>query len=132
MRKKLTRRKFIDTVTAQVSGLVCLPSLATLLYNGRALASNNCAKPQVTSKDAPAFIALDLQGGASIAGNNVMVYDNGGELLSDYRGLGLTSDLNPSKTGMINTELGLPLHAQSPMLRGDQVCGIARSARPSK
>lgn len=118
MRKKLTRRKFIDTIAVQISGLVCLPSLASLLYNGRALASNDCAKPQVANKDAPAFIALDLQGGASIAGNNVMVYDNGGELLSDYRGLGLPPDLHPSNTGMLNTDLALPLHAHSPMLRG--------------
>ena len=118
MRKKLTRRKFIDTITAQVSGFVCLPSLATLLYNGKAMASNDCAKASTTNKDAPAFIALDLQGGASIAGNNVMVYDNGGGLLSDYRGLGLPSDLHPSNKDMLNTDLALPLHAHSPMLRG--------------
>ncbi len=116
--KKLTRREFLNTSAVQVSGSVCLPSLATLLYGGRALATNNCAPPKVVNKDAPAFIALDLQGGASIAGNNVMVYDTGGELLSDYRGLGLPPDLHPSKTDMLNTELGLPMHAHSPMLRG--------------
>ncbi|MDE3270377.1 MAG: hypothetical protein OYH77_08890 [Pseudomonadota bacterium] len=118
MHKIITRRKFLNDLAVQVSGFVALPSLATLLYNGRALAANACAKPQAINKNSPAFIALDLQGGASIAGNNLMVYDNGGELLSDYRGLGLPPDLHPSKTGMLNSELGLPFHAYSPMLKG--------------
>lgn len=116
-KKGLTRREFISASAIQVSGSVCLPSLATLLYNGRALAGDNCPKTEVMS-DAPAFIAIDLQGGASIAGNNVMVYDSGGGILDDYRGLGLTPDLHPQGDSMINTELGLPMHAESPMLRG--------------
>ena len=67
----------------------------------------------------PAFIGVDLRGGASIAGNNVMVYDDGMQLLSNYEGLGLPSALNPyNNASLIDTSLGLPMHANSGMLRG--------------
>lgn len=106
---KLTRRKFLN---ASIGGYVCFPSLATMLLNSRAIAEG------ATPADVPAFIAIDLQGGASIAGNNVIVYDKGGGLLSDYRGLGLVSPLHPKESGNISEELGLPMHINSPMLRG--------------
>ena len=117
-KKNLSRRDFISAAGAvQISASVCLPSLATLLLNGRALAAAGCEKAKVSSH-APAFIAIDLQGGASIAGNNVMVYDRGGELLNDYRGLGLTTALDPRLSGMVNSDMGLAMHSESPMLRG--------------
>ena len=106
---KLTRRKFLN---ASIGGYVCFPSLATMLLNSRAIAEG--AIPE----DIPAFIAIDLQGGASIAGNNVIVYDKGGGLLSDYTGLGLVKTLHPKESGNISEELGLPMHINSPMLRG--------------
>ena len=118
MKKNLSRRDFLSTAGAvQISASVCLPSLTTLLFDGRALAAAGCKKAKVVS-DAPAFIAIDLQGGASIAGNNVMVYDRGGELLSDYRGLGLPTALDPRLNDMVNSDAGLAMHAESPMLRG--------------
>ena len=106
---KLTRRKFLN---ASIGGYICFPSLATMLLNSRAIAEG--ASPA----DAPAFIAIDLQGGASIAGNNIIVYDKGGELLSDYKGLGLVTALHPKESGNISEELGLAMHINSPMLRG--------------
>ena len=106
---KLTRRKFLN---ASIGGYICFPSLTTMLLNSRAIAAG--ASPV----DAPAFIAIDLQGGASIAGNNIIVYDKGGELLSDYKGLGLVTALHPKESGNISEELGLAMHINSPMLRG--------------
>ncbi len=118
MKKHLSRRDFLSAAGAvPISASVCLPSLTTLLLDGRALAAAGCEKAEVAS-DAPAFIGIDLQGGASIAGNNIMVYDRGGDLLSDYRGLGLPTALAPHLDGMINHEAGLAMHAASPMLRG--------------
>ena len=106
---KLTRRKFLN---ASIGGYICFPSLTTMLLNSRAIAED------ASLEDAPAFIAIDLQGGASIAGNNIIVYDKGGELLSDYKGLGLVTALHPKESGNISEELGLPMHINSPMLRG--------------
>ena len=121
--KKLTRRDFLNDSIERACGYLCMPSLATLLINGRALATSNC--PDASASNAPAFIALDLKGGASIAGNNVIVYKEGGELLESYEGLGLPGKdeegkkgLHPSQTGMIDTSLGLPMHTNSAMLDG--------------
>lgn len=114
--KKLTRRNFLHTSVERACGYLCLPSLATLLSNGRALASGDC--PDVSVSDAPAFIALDLKGGASIAGNNVIVYQEGGELLDNYEGLGLPNEIKPVDGNRIDTSLGLPMHANSAMLKG--------------
>ena len=114
--KKLTRRDFLHDSVEHACGYLCLPSLATLLINGRALATSTC--PAASANDAPAFIALDLKGGASIAGNNVIVYQEGGELLTSYEGLGLPNAINPNTEDMIDTSLGLPMHINSAMLKG--------------
>ncbi|MBV1914137.1 MAG: hypothetical protein KUG72_02055 [Pseudomonadales bacterium] len=75
------------------------------------------------------FICFDLAGGANIAGSNVLVGQQGGQLdflsTSGYSKLGLPGDmippiLNPD-TGLsdfINTELGLAFHSDSAFLRG--------------
>ena len=114
--KKFTRRDFLQDSVEHACGYLCLPSLATLLINGRALASTNC--PDASTNNAPAFIALDLKGGASIAGNNVIVYKEGGELLGDYTGLGLPNAIKPAEGSTIDTSLGLPMHTNSSMLKG--------------
>ena len=82
------------------------------------------------------FIAIDLAGGANIAGSNVLVGQNGPlgqfELLSTagYNRLGLPGDMvpgapeaAPSATGTSNgnhtdTSLGLAFHSDSAFLRG--------------
>ena len=115
--KKLTRRDFLNDSIERACGYLCMPSLATLLINGRALATSNC--PDASASNAPAFIALDLKGGASIAGNNVIVYKESGELLKSYEGLGLPNAINPKKNSdMIDTSLGLPMHTNSATLKG--------------
>lgn len=114
--KRINRRDFLDISINRTFGSLCLPSLATLLYNSRAKATGECDTGTVDSTR-PAFIAVDLAGGASIAGNNVMVYDAGGKLLTSYTGLGLPPDLHPDNKA-VNTDLGLAMHADSPMLAG--------------
>lgn len=115
---KFTRRNFLHDSTSGVLGSLCLPSLATLLHSKLAFgASNKC--PVMGSNNMPAFIAVDLDGGASIAGNNVIVYDEGGNLLENYQGLGLPNSVNPRTVeNMIDRSIGLPMHKHSAMLKG--------------
>jgi hypothetical protein len=68
------------------------------------------------------FVCLDLAGGASVAGSNVMVGGPGGQMdfLSEegYRKLGLPSDQIPQMPGQLNSELGLTFHSDSAFLLG--------------
>ena len=79
----IKRRDFLSRAIGFSCGYAYLPSLATLLFNRQALGADatlNCAME--ASIDTPAFIALDLAGGGNIAGNNAIVYDDKGELLT--------------------------------------------------
>ncbi len=68
------------------------------------------------------FIAVDLSGGANIAGSNVIVGGAGGQtdFISEegYSKLGLPANMLPSLVDQTNTELGIVFHADSPLLRG--------------
>lgn len=71
------------------------------------------------------FICFDLAGGANIAGSNVLVGGQGGQLdflsSAGYSKLGLPGDMAPSTDpGVVNTDLGLAFHNDSPFLRGIQ------------
>ena len=114
IKKILTRRDFLGSGVLHSFGSIFLPSLATLLRNERALAAGETCS--VNGEQMPAFIAIDLQGGASIAGNNIIVRDKNKALLTDYGGLGL--DGVPDESNDINTEFGIEMHEDSPMLRG--------------
>ncbi|MGH8236445.1 MAG: hypothetical protein ACREXP_05410 [Steroidobacteraceae bacterium] len=70
------------------------------------------------------FICFDLAGGANIAGSNVLVGKEGGQLdflsTQGYSKLGLPGDMLPNNatTNFINTEFGLAFHTDSAFLRG--------------
>ncbi|MFA0809780.1 hypothetical protein [Microbulbifer epialgicus] len=69
------------------------------------------------------FICFDLAGGANIAGSNVLVGKQGGQMdflgTAGYNKQGLPGDMIPSAgTGFVNTDLGLAFHSDSGMLRG--------------
>src|SRR5262245_49821322 len=66
------------------------------------------------------FLAFDLAGGANIAGSNVMVGKKGGQqdFLSSYDQLGLPAEMHPSRSGQLDTSMGLAFHADSAFLRG--------------
>ncbi|WP_250461364.1 general secretion pathway protein GspF [Microbulbifer litoralis] len=85
------------------------------------------------------FICFDLAGGANIAGSNVLVGKQGGQLdflsTAGYNKQGLPGDMVPSTTDaagnpFINTDLGLAFHTDSGMLRGilDKVAAGTASA----
>ncbi|HWM26974.1 MAG TPA: hypothetical protein VNQ14_00850 [Woeseiaceae bacterium] len=83
------------------------------------------------------FICFDLAGGANIAGSNVLVGKEGGQLdflsTAGYQTLGLPGDmvpgLNDPITGLpyANTDLGLAFHSDSAFLRG-----MLRSMSPAR
>lgn len=120
-KKQFTRRDFIQAWGGATCGSIYLPSLASLLYSSivhggpqpiNQGAPTNC--PTINEELPPAFIALDLAGGAGIPGNNVMVYKDGGEdLLTNYSYL-----VHSNPKGKINSELGLDFHQESGMLKG--------------
>ncbi|WP_444918492.1 hypothetical protein [Microbulbifer sp. JMSA003] len=69
------------------------------------------------------FICFDLAGGANIAGSNVLVGKEGGQMdflgTAGYNKQGLPGDIVPSLGDeFINTDLGLAFHSDSGMLRG--------------
>ncbi|WP_066962051.1 general secretion pathway protein GspF [Microbulbifer sp. Q7] len=73
------------------------------------------------------FICFDLAGGANIAGSNVLVGKQGGQLdflsTAGYSKQGLPGDMVPSLTdamgnSFVNNELGLAFHSDSQMLAG--------------
>lgn len=75
------------------------------------------------------FICFDLAGGANIAGSNVLVGQQGGQLdflsTAGYSKQGLPGDMVPSITNpntgtndFVDTQLGLAFHSDSAMLRG--------------
>ena len=70
------------------------------------------------------FICFDLAGGANIAGSNVLVGKQGGQLdflsTQGYSKLGLPGNMLPNNatTNFVNTEFGLAFHSDSAFLRG--------------
>lgn len=132
-----TRREFLGQGLSAGLGLVTGPSLFGLFANPRQAAAalspdiellkNACGISTLGAGKIP-FIAFDLAGGANIAGSNVLVGQQGGQLdflaTQGYSKLGLPGDMTPSSinpntgTDYINTDLGLAFHSSSAMLQG--------------
>ena len=137
-RRPMTRREFIAQGFMAGLGLVTAPSLFSLFANPRAAYAalspdlealkSGCGIATQGAGKIP-FICFDLAGGANIAGSNVLVGKQGGQLdfltTSGYSKLGLPGDMIPPlanpQTGasdFINTDLGLAFHSDSAFLRG--------------
>jgi hypothetical protein len=116
-KKPVTRRDFLAQGLLGTSAYLFTPSLITMLAAKRAYGAD-CAAAALSRKTA--FICLDLAGGSNIAGSNVIVGKQGGQLdyLSSYTLLGLPDSMRPTGTGQVNRDFGLAFHADSGMLRG--------------
>ncbi|HEY7885599.1 MAG TPA: hypothetical protein VIC08_11715 [Cellvibrionaceae bacterium] len=103
-------------------GLLSNPALADLSPDIAAL-RNACGIATQGAGKIP-FICFDLAGGASMAGSNVLVGKQGGQLdflsTAGYSKQGLPGDMTPASatTNFINTDLGLAFHSDSGMLLG--------------
>ncbi len=128
-----TRREFIAQGFALGAGTVVGSSLLGLLASpARAALSPDlvsaltaCAGSSGGGGMIP-FICFDLAGGANLAGSNVLVGRQGGQLdfigVEGYSRLGLPSGMVPSASAgnFIDDSLGLAFHSDSSILRGIQ------------
>jgi hypothetical protein len=133
-KKPVTRRDFLAQGFLTGAATIVAPSLlATVLAPQRANALSTdietiaraplgCNIQQGAGKIP--FICFDLAGGANIAGSNVLVGQQGGQLdflsTQGYSKLGLPGNMLPNNavTNFVNTELGLAFHSDSAFLRG--------------
>jgi hypothetical protein len=137
-RRPVTRREFIAQGFAGGGALVLGPTIFGLFANPRAARAalspdlealrQSCGIAVQGAGKIP-FICFDLAGGANIAGSNVLVGQQGGQLdflsTAGYSKLGLPGDMIPPvvnpQTGassFIDTSLGLSFHSDSAFLRG--------------
>lgn len=122
-RRPVTRREFLGQGLIAGAGLLALPGLSAMLGReayAQALGCELDNTPQLGKGKVP-FLCIDLTGGSNIAGSNIMVGGQGGQLdylsAEGYAKLGLPSDLLPQVTG-VNTDLGIAFHPDSALLRG--------------
>jgi len=137
-KRPITRRDFLAQGLRAGIGMVAAPSIFGLFANPRAahaaLSSDlqalktSCGIAVQGAGKIP-FICFDLAGGANIAGSNVLVGKQGGQMdflsTAGYSKLGLPGNMVPSianpLTGtndFINSSLGLAFHSDSAFVRG--------------
>lgn len=131
-RRPLTRREFIAQGFARGGTVLLGSGIFGLFANPRA--ARAALSPDIQALLGPCgvstlgagkipFICFDLAGGANIAGSNVLVGQQGGQMdflaTSGYGKLGLPGDMTPAAAaGFIDTTLGLAFHSDSAFLRG--------------
>ena len=145
--RPISRRELLGQGLLSGLGLVTAPSFLGLFANPRSAAADlspdlealkaSCGIKSLGAGKIP-FICFDLAGGANIAGSNVLVGKQDGQLDSlstaGYSKLGLPGDMTPDSinpltgTSFINTDFGLGFHASSAMLQGIQEKAMGRSA----
>ena len=132
-KKPVTRRDFLaQGFTTGAATVVAPAALGMMMKPGRAAALSSDLEAlkdpalcniQGGSGRVP-FICFDLAGGANIAGSNVLVGQEGGQLdflsTQGYSKQGLPGNMLPNNatTNFINTDFGLAFHTDSAFLRG--------------
>ena len=146
-RRPVTRREFVAQGFLTGSAFALGGGVMSLFSNPRQafaalsgdltpLLENPCNIATVGAGKIP-FICFDLAGGANIAGSNVLVGKEGGQLdflgTAGYQKLGLPGDMVPGLNDPIsglpyaNTDFGLAFHSDSAFLRG-----MLRSMSPAR
>ena len=137
-RRPITRREMIAQGFKAGAGTVMGASLFSMFANPRnayaqladdvAAIRDACGISTAGAGKIP-FICFDLAGGANIAGSNVLVGGQGGQLdflsTAGYNKQGLPGDMVPSITNpdtgtndFVDTSLGLAFHSDSALLEG--------------
>lgn len=131
-KRPVSRRDFIAQGFVTGPATIVAPSLLAAMLNPKAAhalsADLDAKRSGVCNIQAGAgkipFICFDLAGGANIAGSNVLVGQQTGQLdvlsTAGYSKLGLPGNMLPnSSTGaFVDTQFGLAFHADSAFLRG--------------
>jgi len=128
--RPVSRRDFLARGLITGAATVVAPAFLGALLNPRtahALSPDinplNKCNIQLGAGKVP-FICFDLAGGANIAGSNVLVGQQGGQLdlltTAGYSKLGLPGTMTPgsSTLNVVDTQLGLAFHSDSAFLRG--------------
>jgi len=136
--RPVTRREFVSRGFLAGSAFALGGGVMSLFANPRSafaelsddlipLLTNPCGIATTGAGKIP-FIAFDLSGGGNIAGSNVLIGQQGGQMdflsTSGYEKVGLPGDmvpgLNDPITGLpyANTDLGLAFHSDSAFKRG--------------
>ena len=122
-RRPVTRREFLGQGFITGAAMIAAPTLLGLFRSADARAQAlDCGIGGSLGNRIP-FIVIDLGGGASIAGSNVLVGTNSQTTgdLSDagYMDLGLPVNITPpADPTVIDLELGLAFHRDSALLAG--------------
>jgi len=129
--KPKTRREFIAQGLMAGSATVFGASVFSLFGNPRMAAAELSPELQTLKEECGIavkgagkipFICFDLAGGANIAGSNVLMGQDGGQMdflsTAGYNKLGLPGDMLPDDPAFLNTDLGLAFHSDSGFLRG--------------
>ena len=134
-KRPVTRRDFLAQGFITGSATVVAPSILGAMLNPRQARADLQPDMQFLADSATIcniqqgagkipFICFDLAGGANIAGSNVLVGKEGGQLdflsTQGYSKQGLPGDMLPNNatTNFINEEFGLVFHSDSAFLRG--------------
>lgn len=89
--KPHSRREFLESGLISFSGVMTMPTLASVLMNMNRAHAEDCptaAAGPVNSSGLAPFVTLNLAGGASLAANFVPM-DQGGQTLNSYSQIGL-------------------------------------------
>ncbi|MDE2220074.1 MAG: general secretion pathway protein GspF [Gammaproteobacteria bacterium] len=133
--RPVTRREFLGQ--GLVTGGVMLAGASAFSLFGHPRAAYAALAPDIAAlKSSPCnivpgagkipFICFDLAGGANIAGSNVLVGQQGGQLdflsTAGYSKLGLPGNMTPNSSigagSFVDKQLGLAFHSDSAFLRG--------------
>jgi hypothetical protein len=140
-RPPVTRREFLSAGFIGGSATVLLPGLLGGLMSPAARA-NVIADLDAAGLNASMcgisagagkipFICFDLSGGANIAGSNVLIGGQGGQLdfltTAGYSKLGIPGNMTPNLPTFTDTSLGLAFHSDSAFLRGIKMRAVSAS-----
>jgi hypothetical protein len=117
-------------VPAAMSALMARPSRAAVLADLAGIGSAACGITGGSGK--VPFICFDLSGGANIAGSNVLVGKQGGQLdflmTAGYSKLGIPGNMTPNLPTFTDQTFGLAFHSDSAFLRGMKTKAVAATA----
>lgn len=122
-KKPTSRREFLSAGLLSFSGYLIAPSILTILGRaGVAYGADECGGAAATAMRMPAFINLNLSGGAAMA-SCTLPLDAGGNPLTNYSKVGLGS--NPATTTEFQGALFSQSSATSQLLAGIRATATA-------
>jgi hypothetical protein len=137
--KPVSRRDFLSAGLIAGSATVIVPNLAlaNVITNldAAGLDASLCGISAGAGKIP--FICFDLSGGANIAGSNVLIGGQGGQLdflsTAGYSKLGIPGNMTPNLPTFTDQTFGLAFHTDSAFLRGMKMraVGAATAANTS-